>query len=248
MTDRRQTHPVMALALASALCGWGAGFGVLQPDSAGAARGHKRPVCVQYQCKAIAADAQVRVYQATSRHPGRETHERTYAQWLPTGRVTALGDNGAVFEGAVLGRLAVAGRFVAYALGLSAERYAGSGTTWGVVRLNAQTGHRESVAPEGEKGGGFGEKSPGVTGVAATPAGSVAWVDDGSFPDPLPPPPGSPGGPLPLGSKAIFDLAPGSKTPSAISVSSTIDPDAIAAVPGHLYWTDAGAAHSVPIT
>lgn len=211
--DRRQTHPVMALALALALCGWGACFGVLRPGSAGAATEHKRPVCVQYRCKTIAADAQVRVYQATSRHPGRETHERTYAQWLPTGRVTALGDNGAGFEGAVLGRLAVAGRFVAYALGLSAERYAGSGTTWGVVRLNAQTGHRESVAPDGEKGGGFGEKSPGVTGVVATPAGSVAWVDDGSLPDPLPPPPGSPGGPFPWGPRRYSTLLRGPRRP-----------------------------------
>lgn len=248
MTGLQQPHPLMAFTLALALCGWGVGFGALRADPAGAATAHKRPVCVQYRCKTIAADAQVRVYQATSRHPGRETHERTYAQWLQTGRVTALGDNGAVFEGDVLESLAVSGRFVAYALGLSAERYAGSGTTWGVVRLDAQTGHRESVAPEGEKGGGFGEKSPGVTGVVATSAGSVAWVDDGSFPDPLPPSPGTPGGPLPLGSKAIFELSPGSKTPIAISVSSTIDPDSIAAVPGHLYWTDAGAARSVPIT
>lgn len=209
-----------------------------------AAKHRGRPVCVVYRCRTLAADPQVRVYQATARHPGRENHQSTYAQWLANGRVTALGDSSG-FEGDVLERLDLAGRFVGCALGLSAERYPGTGTTWAVERVNAQTGRRERVPTDGEKGGGFGEKSPGVTDIVATPAGSLAWLNDGSFQNPLVPL--SSGSLLPLGSKAVFELAPASKTPTAISVSSTIDPKSLAAVPGHLYWTDAGAARSTSI-
>ena len=236
-------RPLAGLALT--LCGWVVVLGLAQAAPAVAAR-HKRPVCVVFRCRTLAADVQVRVYQATSRHPGRESHESTYARWLPSGRVTALGDNGTVVEGAVLKGLALSGRFVAYALGLAAERYPGGGTTWGIERLNAQTGHRESILPDGEKGGGFGEKSPGVTDIVATLAGSIAWIDDGSFQNPIGPL--SSGSLLPLGSKAVFELPPSSKTPTALAVSSMIAPQSLAAIPGHLYWTEGGTARSTSIS
>jgi hypothetical protein len=232
--------------LALTLCGWVVVLGLVQPAPAAASTRHKRPVCVVYRCRTLSADVQVRVYQATSRHPGRESHESTYARWLPSSRVTALGDNGTVFEGAVLKGLAVSGRFVAYTLGLAAERYQGTGFTEGVERLNAQTGRRESIPPDGEKGGGFGEKSPGVTDIVATPAGSIAWIDDGSFQNPIGPL--SATSLLPLGSKAVLELPPSSKTPTALAVSSAIAPQSLAAIPGHLYWTEGGTARSTSIS
>jgi hypothetical protein len=225
---------------AFALCGWAAVLGLTDSVSASAATRHKRPVCVVYRCKTIAADAQVRVYQATSRHPGRETYESTYAQWLPTGRVRSLGDAAGV-EGASLISLDLSGRYVAYALGEAAERYQGDGSTWAVVRLNAQTGHRESVSLS------FGEKSRGVTDIAATPAGSIAWIEEGSFQNPMGPPLPGNESVLPPGSKAVFDLPPGSSVPQALAVSTAIIPKSLAAIPGHLYWTEGGAARSTSI-
>jgi hypothetical protein len=203
---------------------------------------HHRAVCVLFRCKTLLADTQVRVYQATSRHPREEAHDSTFAEWVPTGHVTPLGDE-LRFEGPSLEGLALSGRFVAYALGLTAERYPGTGTTWAIGRLNVQTGRRERVPTDGEKGGGFGEKSPGVTDVAVTAAGTVAWIDDGSFANPLP---GTPNV-LPLGSRAVFELAPGSKMPTPLAVSATIEPKSLAAIPGRLYWTEGGAARSTPV-
>ncbi len=204
---------------------------------------HRRPVCQRYRCRTVAADSQVRVFRATSRHPGRELEpEATFAQWLPSGRVTALGDSSGV-EGDVLKGLDLSGRFVVCALGVAAERYPGTGTGWAVQRLNAQTGHRERVSPDGVMSGSFGENSPGVTDVAVTPAGSIAWIDDGAFQNPLP----GNGGVLPLGSKAVFDLLPSAGVPAVLAVSPAIDPKSLAAIPGRLYWIEGGVPRTASV-
>lgn len=151
------------------------------------------------------------------------------------------------FEGPHLEKLVLNGRFAVYAMVLYPEKYQGEGTSWRVLRLNAQTGRREEVGAVGEKGGGFGEKSPGVTDVVVTPTGTAAWIIDGEYQNPSGPSlPGNQGD-LPLGSKSLFELPPGAKTPVVLATSSTIDPTSLKAIPGHLYWTEGGVAHTASI-
>lgn len=234
----RIAHLLVVFALA--LCGWAAVLGLTDSKSASAATRHKGPLCIVYRCTTLAADAQVRVYQATSRHPGRENYESTFARWLSTGRVTAL-DDSAGFGGAGLISLGLSGRYVAYALIEEGERYQGTGSTWAVVCLNAQSGHHEFESLS------FGPKSQGVTDIVATPAGSVAWIEEGSFQNPMGPLLPGDESVLPPGSKAVFYLPYRSNAPQALAVSSTIVPKSLAAIPGHLYWTEDGAARSASI-
>jgi hypothetical protein len=216
----------------------------LQPGTASAAPLRMRHLCSTHKCRTLAADAQVRVFQATAKHPGRENYASTFAQWLPTRRVTALGDS-ARFEAPTLqGSPALAGRFVSYGLQITAERSPGQGFEGAVARLNVQTGRRESFEANGAQGGGFGENSPGVIDVAVTPAGSTAWIIDGSYQDPAGPHLPGPASVLPLGSKTVYEVLAGSKAPVALATNPTIDPKSLAAIPGHLYWAEGGAART----
>lgn len=209
----------------------------------------KRPLCVRYKCTTLAADPQVSIYQATNRHRNREVeYQSSFARWIPNGRVTALGDY-CNFECVTLQKLVLAGRFLFSAFTEGAERYpeSGVGSGWYLSLLNVQTGRRQKVDPVGGKEGGFGKGSPGVTDVAVTPAGTAAWIIDGEYQ--IPTGPSLPGnkGDLPLGSKTVFELPPGSRTPVVLATSSTIDPASLAAIPGHLYWTEGGAPRTAAI-
>src|SRR5206468_8208611 len=83
-------------------------------DMAVATGKHRRPICVMYRCRTLAATAQVRVFQATNRHRGRERlFLSTFAKWLPSGRVTPLGDAVEEVRVTALRQVALAGRFVA---------------------------------------------------------------------------------------------------------------------------------------
>jgi hypothetical protein len=137
--------------------------------------------------------------------------------------------------------VAVAGPFAAYALSLEAERYQGQGFTEAIDRLNVKTGKRERLDAEAA----FGSKSPGITDVVVTPAGSVAWMIEGSFQDPTGQTPAP--GVVPLGSKAIFDVSPTSKVPVLVAFSTTIQPKSLAVTAGHLYWLEGEAAHTAAI-
>ena len=219
----------------------------LLPGTVRAAPLRARQLCSIHKCRTLAADAQVRVFQATAKRPGRENYDSTFAQWLRTGRVTALGDS-AGFEAPTLqGSPALAGRFLSYGLQITAERYPGQGFECAVARLNVQTGRRESFEANGAQGGGFGENSPGVTDVAVTPVGTMAWIIDGSYQDPVGPHLPGPASVLPLGSKTVYEILAGSKAPVALATSPTIDPKSLAAIPGHLYWTEGGAARTAAV-
>lgn len=205
-----------------------------------------RRLCMRYSCRTLAADPQVRIFQAISRHPGLYAYQSTFARWLPSGHLTALGDSLAEFEGPSLRGLALSGRFAAYGLQLNAERYPGEGVSYAIIRLNIQRGHRERVPANGPTGGRLGEDSLGLTDIVATPAGTVAWIIDGSFlSDGKTPPPGSM--PVPLGSKALWELPARSKTPTLLAFNPTIGSKSLAAVPGRLYWTEAGQPRTATI-
>jgi hypothetical protein len=225
-----------------------ASLGLLCASPVFAAAPTRAKLCKRFRCRTLAADVSVQVFQATARHPAVAFHESTYAQWLPTGRVTPLGDFAGTPEGTALAgvRVVLAGRFAAYGLTLSAERYQGTSFTEAVGRLNAQTGRRERFPANGAHGPGFGEKSPGVTDVVVTPKGSVAWIIDGSFQDPTrkTPVPGV----VPLGSRALYEVPAGSTMPILVAYNSTIDAKSLAAIPGHLYWAEGGTPRSAAIT
>jgi hypothetical protein len=149
------------------------------------------------------------------------------------------------FEGATVeGRPAISGRFVAYAAIVEDERY-GGGCCIGeyVERVNARTGQFESTPADGKAGIGFGGDSPrGVTDVVVTAAGSVAWMIEGKFNNPSGELPA--GGGLPPASNAIYLLASASTTPVLLAYNPMIEPGSLAAIPGHIYWLEAGAAHT----
>jgi hypothetical protein len=244
MRPQRARRRVTIVVLVSFM----ASVGLLVVAPVLAAGPSRAKLCKRFRCRTLAADVSVQVFQTAARHAEETFRQTTYAQWLPTGRVTALGDYAGTPEGTTLvGEVALTGRFAAYALALSAERYQGSGFTEAVGRLNAQTGKRERIPANGAQGGGLGEKSPGVTDVAVTPKGSVAWILDGSFQNPIGPPLPGNESVLPLGSKALLEAPLEAKTPTVLAVSATIDPKSLAAIPGHLYWLEGGTPRTAAI-
>jgi threonine aldolase len=48
----------------------------------------------------------------------------------------------------------------------------------------------------------------------------------------------------PLGSKAVYLVPSGSTAPVLLAHSATIEPGSLAAIPGHIYWVEADAAHT----
>jgi hypothetical protein len=52
------------------------------------------------------------------------------------------------------------------------------------------------------------------------------------------------GGGLPPASKAIYLLASASTTPLLLAYNPMIEPGSLAAIPGHIYWLEAGVART----
>jgi hypothetical protein len=188
-------------------------------------------LCATYKCRTLAADSTVKVFQAVNRGLLDETFQSSFARWLPSGRLTALGDEVNAPEADLrLTQLAVTGRFAAYATVLFAGHEAENSVGWSVYRLNVQTGRREQV--DASRKDAFGRHDPGVTGVVVTPKGTVAWIA---------------GVNTRPSTYKVFVLAPGSRTTVLLASATTIEPKSLAAIPGHLYWTDVGVAHGVPV-
>jgi len=231
----RTTVPRLLLAVMCGLCV----AGYSQREAAAAAPLRERDICTAHKCRTLTSNAEVRVFQATARHPDREAYTSTFAQWLPTGRVTALGDNSAVFEGVALkGAPVLMGSYVAYVLRVESGRNADSGFSEEVGRLDVRAGRRELKPSDGRSGGAFESGSAGVTQVAVTPAGSVAWMIAGSFANPdgqLPAP-----GETPPASRAIYVLPSHSTAPLPLAYSTTIEPGSLAVTAGHIFWLEAG--------
>ncbi len=204
------------------------------PPSAPAARGgaHRRPLCARYRCVTLIADAQVRVFQARNRLPSEGTFRGTFARWLAGDRTTSLGDS-AELGGTALEALALNGRFVAYALG-GAEHSPGAGRGEAVYRLDASSGRRTQVSCGGgsERTCGIAANAPGVTDVAATSAGSVAWIVGGvrSSTQPF----------------AVFLLAARAVSATQLAASAAIAPHSLTAISGHVYWLEGEAARQAP--
>ena len=207
---------------------------------------HRQPLCVRYRCSTLAATAQIRVYQARNRHPAvEELFLSSFVRWLPTGRVTPLGDYSETTEIVKLKLLALAGRFVADAT----ESCGRQGCASSVSRLNAQTGHRENAttsttASELDNPNHKCDGAPnafgalGVTDLAVTRRGTVAWIIGGSYDD---------RNQIDLRSRTVCDLPPASSRPVVVNSDPAIEPKSLAAIAGHLYWTEHGAARAAAI-
>ena len=211
--------------------------------TAAAAPVREQRLCSVHRCTTLVANSNIRVFRATAKHPNRESYESTFAEWLPSGRVTALAGEGGFGEGSVRIGPVVSGRFVAYAVLVEVARYAGAGFGEDVRRLNAQTGRREGTPAHGKKGTVFPGASLGVTQVVVTPAGSVAWMIEGPFGDPEAPERDEP---FP-NSTAILLLPVGATASTVLAYGPTIEPMSLAAIPGHLYWIEGGVARTASI-
>ena len=208
-----------------------------QCGAAAAAPVREQRLCSLRRCTTLVASSNIRVFRATAKRPDRESYESTFAEWLPSRRVTALASDETTFgESSVQGSPAVSGRFVAYAIITVPGRGPGTGFGEDVARLDVQTGDREWSPADGAGGSGFVSGLPGVTDVVVTPAGSVAWVIEGGAP--------FVGGEESRGSKAILVLPAGATSSRLLSYSPTIEPKSLAAIPGHIYWLEAGVAHT----
>ncbi|HST32231.1 MAG TPA: hypothetical protein VLJ80_01810 [Solirubrobacteraceae bacterium] len=197
--------------------------------------------CHVRRCTTLAQNPKARIVQEAPRSSYEIGETRTLAQWLPNGRTTKLGD-GQEF-GPVIGPVALAGHFLAYAL-FYFGRYNDQGTDWKVVRLNVKTGHREEANRSGSVGectGGlaFHVPIPGVHKVVVTDMGAVAWLMQGRN-DPQT-------GRLDPHDYRICALASNSRTPVVLASGSTIAPQSLAASERYVYWTEGGVPRGVPI-
>ncbi len=213
-------------------------------DVAPARANAQQPLCVLHRCRTLGADASMRVFQATQRHLGREgPFQSTYARWLPTGRVTKLGDyvGESILPLISLKAFVISGEHLAYALDGGGGQYGFTSDSWTISRLRPRTGRRFSVcadpdAPEACESyeAGRGPSLPGVTDIVVTPAGSVAWITSGSE--------------LATSSTySVYELAANSTKPIQLASTSSIEPKSLAAVAGHLYWTQTEGPRSAPI-
>ena len=200
-----------------------------------------------YRCETIAATAQIRVYQARTRRPAREeAFQSSFARWLRTGRVTPLGDNVKTTTVLELKRLALSGRFVADAMETCGKNECGG---WSISRVNAQTGRNEEATvstatselenPNQHCVGAVPPGAPGVTDLIVTAKGTVAWIIGGSIEGPT--------NLKNLGSRTVCELPPRSKTPLVVASSPKIEPRALAANGGHLYWLEGGVARTTGV-
>jgi hypothetical protein len=228
MRPVKTTPVLLALALV-ALDGGGTAVGAR----------HRKPICVRYKCRTLAATAQIRVFQATNKHPAREVpYLSSFARWLPSGRVTPLGDGLEQTQGVFLERLALAGRFVADAsTSVGKETMYEGQIGWSVSRLNVETGRQEharvpftpsELDPNRRCNGFVPEGAPGVTDIAVTANGTVAWIVGGSIDNNL----------RNLSSRTVCELPPGSSVPLVVASDPSIRPKSLAAIPGHLYWIE----------
>lgn len=246
------SHTRRRLGAAAIVCGVALGCAATVPESAlsesalsakarearichGHAKGgHERYV----RCVTLEANARVRVFY---RRRGKYAVGPRYARWLGSSRVTALADPDRLGKVSTC-RPCLAGDYVAYPL---VEGPPGPGEVEEfVVRLNVRTGSRTVIGADGPGGKLYRAENSGplpkATDMAVTPAGTVAWIIEGSYRNPS-------GGEetLPEGSKTVFELPAGANTPIVLATRSEIEPKSLAISSGYIYWSEAGAARAV---
>jgi hypothetical protein len=207
-----------------------AGFGLLGSDQAVA---NTRPgaLCRRFRCTTVASDHDVRVVQLASRDSNDLEYESHAPIWRPSGRVTRLGDYAAFHGGIGLWRLALSGRFVAYATDRPEYQYGTSDFT--VSRLNAENGRRESLSLRSDyggcTGGGIVPQSQ-VSAIVVSDVGTVGWIMAEL-------------GPFSATTAADYHvcaLLPRSRTPKVLAHGTAIDRHVLALRGHRLHWREDG--------
>jgi hypothetical protein len=192
-----------------------------------ASQGRVHRLCSVYRCRMLSQSATVRVFRATERDPAAGEFESTFAVWLGSGRVSALGDEHPGPDVSIgLHSVDIAGPYVVYSLSFAASMGVDE---WVVGRLNARTGRRERFVVASASGFGPGG---GVFEVAVTPAGTVAWIDGGGI--------GAPE------IKDVVVIPAGSRSATRLARGSAIERRSLAVVSGHVYWSEGGIARETP--
>jgi hypothetical protein len=184
----------------------------------------QRPLCARYRCRAIAANRVAEIVRVTERARYSEI-ARVFARWRSSGRISWLGTAPYLAEPPYLNMSAIllAGRFVAFTSSIPVRTGSGEVAEHPIYRLDIKSGRRLKV------GGG-----PNITDLVVTASGVVAWIEGSVGP----------------GGRVVYEVRVG-KPPSRFGVllasATTIDPHSLAAIPGHLYWTEADQPREVRI-
>lgn len=193
-----------------------------------------------YACRTILANSRVRVYQVTPKPPREPvSYEKTYALWLPTHRVTPLGDQRVEgFHEPEAQRIALAGEYVGYALTGSAvfREESDEGLTWQVWRLDARTGRAEKVARKYKCVAADLSESwnaPGVTRLLLTSHGAMAWIFGSYYQFPA--------------NYRVCELRPSTSSPILLASSQTTDPRSLAIASGRISWLEGGSRRTAPL-
>jgi hypothetical protein len=214
-------------------------FGIAVPPTAA---GFFRPRgCITfYLCRTLRTARRLRVYQVLPRPPREPViYDKTYALWLPSRRVTALGDKWEEgFSEPGLARITLSGEYVAYALtgtGVFRDEI-DEGLGWQIWRLNVKTGRREKVRREHKCVAADlseGWDAPGVSDLVATSHGTLAWIfgSYNTFPT----------------SYRVCELPPRSTSPLLLASSPAIAPKSLAIAASQLSWVEAGQRRSAPL-
>ncbi len=169
----------------------------------------------------VVQNTHVRVFTARSKRD-QVIFDSSFAKWVPSGRVTPLGDFAATVTELRLVRFVLINQWLGYVLEEFSEQTLGQS----IYRLDARTGRREHVLAAPGSEDDFATLSAGVSDLAETPAGTVAWIQGGSIASP--------------GIYRVFEWPPGAKAAVLLATATDIAATSLAAVPGHLYWLEGG--------
>jgi hypothetical protein len=190
-----------------------------------------------YLCHVIAKRGHLAIFTRTPRPPREPIRYRpTFAIWLPTRRISALGDVDE--EGYVnpqLTRYALAGEYLAYTLPVYVPH--AEGLRWQIIRLNVRSAQQEKARRNVH--GCLVEDADEdfdahkVEDIAVTSAGRVAWIF-GSYSSSPP-------------NYWVCDLPPGSCSPVLLASSKTVAPKSLGLTRHRLSWSEGGQTRIVPL-
>ncbi|MHB8233192.1 MAG: hypothetical protein ACYDHT_00915 [Solirubrobacteraceae bacterium] len=181
-----------------------------------------RQICAKRTCRTLAADRNVRVFQATDRHG----YDVIYGEWLPTRQVRLI----TLPRSEPITAMRLVGSNFAYA-----ERYE-SGTAVLIYESDLRprgAGVSWLGAEDLERGG------RGVTQLTLNSSGVVAWLIEGRFRNPADVKEGSH-----AESRAIFVAPRLHGQPVLLAYGDDISPHSLTSTRRRIYWTQAGARHS----
>jgi hypothetical protein len=175
-------------------------------------------VCAVHRCRTLAGNKYVRVFRATDRHG----YDIVFGEWRPTRRLIEL-----EFGRTPITAIRLAGEVFAYAV---SNRHEAASTMVYLVRMRRGEEAGWLAADDIEVG------SRGITDLALTTSGTVAWMMEGRFQDPADPK----NGPHPF-SRAVFVVPAHQDGPIFLAYGTGIEPGSLVAAPARMYWFQDGS-------